>query len=185
MLNCSIERVNQAFLIRANDQLIPPYAYMTYQPARGRYQDFRKAGVRFVSVAVYSGDRGINPTSAIRPFRPGFMTCLLYTSGAFAQTHDVAEHPLPISVQPGRTQGGNALKPRILFRVAPEGIIHFQIIHPQIGTAHKGAIKHLCGQFGHMSGAHTAVDVYKRQTLPHARLYFMLHPFGSSKVSAV
>lgn len=74
MLNCSIERVNQAFLIRANDQLIPPYAYMTYQPARGRYQDFRKAGVRFVSVAVYSGDRGINPTSAIRPFRPGFMT---------------------------------------------------------------------------------------------------------------
>lgn len=74
MLACKIERHSHAFMIRANDQLIPPYAYMTYQPARGRYEDFRAAGVKFVSVAVYAGDRGINPGSGIRPFRPGFMT---------------------------------------------------------------------------------------------------------------
>lgn len=73
MLTCKIERRSNAFMIRANEQLLPPYAYMTYQPARGRYADFRAAGVRFVSVSVYAGDRGINPGSGIRPFRPGFM----------------------------------------------------------------------------------------------------------------
>ncbi len=74
MLTCSIERNQNAFVLRANDQILPPYAYMTYQPSQGRYADFRAAGVRFCSVAVYAGDRGINPSSAIRPFRPGFMT---------------------------------------------------------------------------------------------------------------
>lgn len=74
MLQCSIERIQNAFMIRANDKLIPPYAYMTYQPAKGRYDDFRNAGVKFVEVAVYAGDRGINAYSGTRPFRPGFMT---------------------------------------------------------------------------------------------------------------
>lgn len=73
MLNCSIERQGYAFMIRANEQLIPPYAYMIYQAAKGRYADFRSVGVRLVSVAVYAGNRGINPTTGIRPFRPGFM----------------------------------------------------------------------------------------------------------------
>ena len=73
-MRCTIERQGNAFMIRAGEQLLPPYAYMTYQPAKGRYADFREAGVRFVSVAVYAGDRGINPSSGIRPFRPGFMT---------------------------------------------------------------------------------------------------------------
>lgn len=73
MLNCSIERHGSAFMIRAGDALLPPYAYMTYQPANGRYRDFRNIGVKFTSVAVYAGDRGINPGSGIRPFTPGFM----------------------------------------------------------------------------------------------------------------
>ena len=73
MLSCSIERRGNAFMIRAGDMLIPPYAYMTYQPENGRYQDFRHIGVKFASVAVYAGDRGINPGSGIRPFTPGFM----------------------------------------------------------------------------------------------------------------
>ena len=73
-MRCTIERQGNAFMIRAGEQLLPPYAYMTYQPAKGRSADFREAGVRFVSVAVYAGDRGINPSSGIRPFRPGFMT---------------------------------------------------------------------------------------------------------------
>lgn len=74
MLRCAVKQNADAFMLRVNDRLLPPYAYMTYQPTRGRYQAFRAAGVRFVSVAVYAGDRGINPGSAIRPFRPGFMT---------------------------------------------------------------------------------------------------------------
>lgn len=74
MLTCRIERHENAFLLRANEQLLPLYAYMTYQSANGRYDDFRAAGVKLTSVAVYAGDRGINPSSAIRPFRPGFMT---------------------------------------------------------------------------------------------------------------
>ena len=73
-MKCSMERRGDAFWIRAGEQLLPAYAYMTYQPAKGRYADFREAGVRFVSVAVYAGDRGINPGSGSRPFRPGFMT---------------------------------------------------------------------------------------------------------------
>lgn len=73
MLTCSIEKNQNAFLLRANDRLLPLYAYMTYQPAKGCYQAFRDIGVQFVSVAVYAGDRGINPISGIRPFCPGFM----------------------------------------------------------------------------------------------------------------
>lgn len=74
MLNCRIEQHGAAFMIRANDERIPPYAYMTYQPENGRYADFRGIGVKLASVAVYAGDRGINPGSGIRPFRKGFMT---------------------------------------------------------------------------------------------------------------
>lgn len=74
MLTCRIERHENAFLLRANEQLLPLYAYMTYQCANGRFDDFRASGVKLASVAVYVGDRGINPSSAIRPFRPGFMT---------------------------------------------------------------------------------------------------------------
>ncbi len=60
------------FLIEANGELLPPYAYLSYQPAKACYASFREAGVKLFSVAVYAGDRGINLRSGIRPFRPGF-----------------------------------------------------------------------------------------------------------------
>ena len=60
-------------MLDVDGRTLPLYAYMTYQPEKGRYRDFLDAGVRLVSVAVYAGDRGINPSSGIRPFRPGFM----------------------------------------------------------------------------------------------------------------
>lgn len=50
----------------------PLYGYMTYQPQKARYEDFKEAGVELFFCAVYAGDRGINPNSGTRPFRPGF-----------------------------------------------------------------------------------------------------------------
>ena len=50
----------------------PLYGYMTYQPKKARYEDFKEAGVELFFCAVYAGDRGINPNSGTRPFRPGF-----------------------------------------------------------------------------------------------------------------
>ena len=51
---------------------MPLYGYMTYQPQKARYEDFKEAGVELFFCAVYAGDRGINPNSGTRPFRPGF-----------------------------------------------------------------------------------------------------------------
>ncbi len=51
---------------------LPLYGYMSYQPARARYQDFKQIGVELFFCAVYAGDRGINQNSGTRPFRPGF-----------------------------------------------------------------------------------------------------------------
>ena len=51
---------------------VPLYGYMTYQPRKARYEDFKEAGVELFFCAVYAGDRGINPNSGTRPFRPGF-----------------------------------------------------------------------------------------------------------------
>ena len=51
---------------------MPLYGYMTYQPKKARYEDFKEAGVELFFCAVYAGDRGINPNSGTRPFRPGF-----------------------------------------------------------------------------------------------------------------
>ncbi len=78
MKSFRIIRSNRFFAMEVTEsgceaQQLPLYAYMTYQPAKGCYSDFLDAGVRLMSVAVYAGDRGINPFSSIRPFRPGFM----------------------------------------------------------------------------------------------------------------
>lgn len=51
---------------------MPLYGYMSYQPPKARYEDFKEAGVELFFCAVYAGDRGINPDSGTRPFRPGF-----------------------------------------------------------------------------------------------------------------
>lgn len=57
--------------IMIGDQALPAIAYMTYLPHRGQYEDFAGAGYGVYSVACYFGDRGINSTSGIKPFRPG------------------------------------------------------------------------------------------------------------------
>ncbi len=79
MKSFKIIRPNRFFAMEVTEdgkapQRVPLYAYMTYQPAKGCYGEFLDAGVKLISLAVYAGDRGINPISAIRPFRPGFMT---------------------------------------------------------------------------------------------------------------
>ena len=51
---------------------MPLYGYMTYQPPKARYEDFKEAGVELFFCAVYAGDRGINQQSGIRPFMDGF-----------------------------------------------------------------------------------------------------------------
>ncbi|GHU74707.1 hypothetical protein AGMMS49992_16950 [Clostridia bacterium] len=72
MINSRIIRHDSGFLIEADGKHIPPYAYISYQPSKADYTGFQKAGVRLYSTGVYAGDRGINPVSGIRPFRPGF-----------------------------------------------------------------------------------------------------------------
>ncbi|MGX7673709.1 beta-galactosidase [Plantactinospora sp. DSM 117369] len=62
---------NGAPAILLNGQPLPAVAYMTYLPHRGQFGDFADAGYRLFSVASFLGDRGINSTSGIRPFRPG------------------------------------------------------------------------------------------------------------------
>lgn len=66
-----IREHNGAPAIMVGDEALPAIAYMTYLPHRGRYDDFADAGYGVYSVACYLGDRGINSTSGIRPFRPG------------------------------------------------------------------------------------------------------------------
>ncbi len=72
MLNSRIERRGSGFVINVNGDAVPTYAYVSYQPAKARYEDFKAAGVRLFSTGVYAGDRGINQSSGLRPFRPGF-----------------------------------------------------------------------------------------------------------------
>lgn len=58
---------------------------MTYQPEKGCYQAFRDIGVQFVSVAVYAGDRSINPRSGIRPFQATLESALLHGKPWFVE----------------------------------------------------------------------------------------------------
>ena len=67
-----IRRHNSGFMIEAEGQSLLPFAYVSYQPSKARYEDFKAVGYRLFSVCVYAGDRGINPFSGLRPFRPGF-----------------------------------------------------------------------------------------------------------------
>lgn len=72
MLESRIEACENGFVINVNGDRVPMYAYLSYQPEKARYEDFKKVGVRLFSVGVYAGDRGINQITALRPFRPGF-----------------------------------------------------------------------------------------------------------------
>jgi len=72
MIESRIVRQGEVFAIEADGRTIPMYAYMSYQPARACYGAFRDAGIKLFCTGVYAGDRGINPASDLRPFRPGF-----------------------------------------------------------------------------------------------------------------
>jgi len=67
-----IIRKNELFLLEIDGKPVPMYGYMSYQPDKARYEDFKNAGVHLFFTGVYAGDRGINQYSGIRPFRPGF-----------------------------------------------------------------------------------------------------------------
>ncbi|MCQ2445578.1 MAG: beta-galactosidase [Clostridia bacterium] len=67
-----IVRNDRAFLLEIDGKTMPMYGYMSYQPAKACYEDFKKIGVHLFFTGVYAGDRGINQQSGIRPFRPGF-----------------------------------------------------------------------------------------------------------------
>ncbi len=72
MLESRIIRHGNAFLLEVNGEKLPLYAYLTYQPEKGCYEDFKKIGVRLFFCTMYACDRGINQNSGIRPFRSGF-----------------------------------------------------------------------------------------------------------------
>ena len=72
MLESRVEKCENGFVINVNGDRVPMYAYLSYQPEKAKYEDFKKVGVRLFSTGVYAGDRGINQITALRSFRPGF-----------------------------------------------------------------------------------------------------------------
>jgi beta-galactosidase len=52
-----------------NEQLYPPFAYMSYLGETKYYKEVAQAGVHLYCFPAYLGDRGINATSGIGPFR--------------------------------------------------------------------------------------------------------------------
>ena len=71
-MNSKIIQKGNAFLLEVNGEALPLYGYLTYQPEKGCYEDFRQIGVNLFFCTAYAGDRGINQYSGIRPFRAGF-----------------------------------------------------------------------------------------------------------------
>lgn len=47
----------------------PPYAYMSYLGEKKYYKEVADAGLHIYNIPAYLGDRGINSTSGINPFR--------------------------------------------------------------------------------------------------------------------
>jgi beta-galactosidase len=54
-----------------DDAPYAPFAYMSYLGERRYYQEAADAGIHLYCFPAYLGDRGINSTSGIGPFRPG------------------------------------------------------------------------------------------------------------------
>ena len=67
-----IIRKGETFLLEIAGERLPLYGYLSYQPEKACYEDFKQAGIRLFFCTVYAGDRGINQLSGIRPFRSGF-----------------------------------------------------------------------------------------------------------------
>jgi len=53
-----------------NGAPVPPFAYMSYLGKETYYREVAQAGIHLYCFPAYLGDRGINPTSGIGPFRP-------------------------------------------------------------------------------------------------------------------
>src|SRR5690606_38727468 len=47
----------------------PPYAYMSYLGESTYYREAAEAGMHLYNIPAYLGDRGINSTTGIKPFR--------------------------------------------------------------------------------------------------------------------
>lgn len=52
-----------------NGKMYPPYAYMSYLGEEKYYKEVAEAGLHIFNIPAYLGDRGINSTSGIGPFR--------------------------------------------------------------------------------------------------------------------
>ncbi|MBK1438537.1 beta-galactosidase [Parapedobacter sp. ISTM3] len=52
-----------------DDSPYPPYAYMSYLGEPAYYREAAQAGVHLYNIPAYLGDRGINSSSGIKPFR--------------------------------------------------------------------------------------------------------------------
>ena len=74
MVTSRIVRAGDTFVAEINGKRYPLYGYMSYHPEAADYPVFRGMGIPLLFVPVFAGDRGINPTSGLRPFRRGFWT---------------------------------------------------------------------------------------------------------------
>lgn len=57
-----------------NGELYPPFAYMSYLGEEKFYAEMAGAGLHLYNIPAYLGDRGINSSSGIGPFRPAIWT---------------------------------------------------------------------------------------------------------------
>ncbi|ODS83450.1 MAG: hypothetical protein ABS46_06265 [Cytophagaceae bacterium SCN 52-12] len=55
-----------------NDRQVPPFAYMSYLGESRYFREMADSGLEIFCLLAYLGDRGINSTSGIGPFRPSF-----------------------------------------------------------------------------------------------------------------
>src|SRR3546814_15986425 len=58
-----------------NGKPYPPYAYMSYLGEEKFYAEMAGAGLHLYNIPAYLGDRGINSSSGIGPFRPAIWIC--------------------------------------------------------------------------------------------------------------
>lgn len=68
---CSEVRVDDGVpALFINGKAYPPYAYMSYLGEEKFYRETAQAGLHLYNIPAYLGDRGINSSSGIGPFRP-------------------------------------------------------------------------------------------------------------------
>lgn len=55
-----------------DDRQVPPFAYMSYLGESRNFREMADSGLEIFCLLAYLGDRGINSSSGIKPFRPSF-----------------------------------------------------------------------------------------------------------------